>query len=141
MQFEGTVPCIADRVVMAAAKIVLEPIFEADFLPTSYGFRPGLSAHHALETVRRTVTWRGKGWALDADIRSCFDELDSYALVAQIERRVCDRRMLKLLVKGALGAVGVVAGALECELGSARRPRAALGDLVGGGQRQRDLLG
>ena len=46
------IPCMADRVVMAAAKIVLEPIFEADFLPTSYGFRPGLSAHHALETVR-----------------------------------------------------------------------------------------
>ena len=66
------IPCIADRVVMAAARIVLEPIFEADFLPTSYGFRPGLSAHHALETVRRTVTWRGKQWALDADIRSCW---------------------------------------------------------------------
>jgi group II intron reverse transcriptase/maturase len=91
------IPCIADRVVMAAAKIVLEPIFEADFLPTSYGFRPGLSAHHALETVRQTVTWRGKEWVLDADIRSCFDEIDSHALVAQIERRVCDRRMLKLL--------------------------------------------
>ena len=91
------IPCVADRVVMAAAKIVLEPIFEADFLPTSYGFRPGLSAHHALETIRQTVTWRGKQWALDADIRSCFDEIDSHALIAQIERRVCDRRMLKLL--------------------------------------------
>jgi len=65
------IPCVADRVVMAAAKIVLEPIFEADFLPTSYGFRPGRSAHHALETIRQTVTWRGKQWALDADIRSC----------------------------------------------------------------------
>ena len=82
---------------MAAARIVLAPIFEADFLPTSYGFRPGLSAHQALETVRRTVAWRGKGWALDADIRSRFDELDHDALVAQIERRVCDRRLLKLL--------------------------------------------
>jgi len=65
------IPCVADRVVMAAAKIVLEPIFEADFLPTSYGFRPGLSAHHALETVRQTVNWCGKAWVLDADIRSC----------------------------------------------------------------------
>ena len=88
---------------MAAAKIVLEPIFEADFLPTSYGFRPGLSAHHALETVRRTVTWRGKGWVLDADIRSCFDEIDHDALLDQIERRVCDRRMLKLLRAMASG--------------------------------------
>jgi RNA-directed DNA polymerase len=90
------IPCVADRVVMAAAKIVLEPIFEADFLPTSYGFRPRLSAHHALETVRTTVNGR-KVWALDADIRSCFDEIDQDALVAQIERRVSDRRMLKLL--------------------------------------------
>ena len=56
------IPSVADRVVMAAAKIVLEPIFEADFLPTSYGFRPKLSAHHALETVRMTVNWgRGVG--------------------------------------------------------------------------------
>ena len=91
------IPTVADRVVMAAARIVLEPIFEADLLPTSYGFRPGLSAHHALEMVRRTVTWRGKVWVLDADIRSCFDEIDHDALVAQIERRVCDRRMVKLL--------------------------------------------
>jgi RNA-directed DNA polymerase len=91
-------------------KVVLEPIFEADFLPTSYGFRPGLSAQHALETVRRTVTWRGKQWALDADIRSCFDEIDHDALVAHIERRVCDRRMLKLL-RGWLRA-GVFEGGI-----------------------------
>jgi RNA-directed DNA polymerase len=85
------IPCVADRVVMAAAKIVLEAIFEADFLPSSYGFRPGLSAHHALETLRTTVN-SGRVWALDADIRSCFDEIETDALVAQIERRVCDRR-------------------------------------------------
>jgi RNA-directed DNA polymerase len=91
------IPTVADRVVMAAARIVLEPIFEADFLPPSYGFRPRLSAHHALETVRQTVTWGRKVWALDADIQSCFDEIDRDALLAQIERRVCDRRMLKLL--------------------------------------------
>ena len=91
------IPCLGDRVVMAAAKAVLEPIFEADFLPTSYGFRPGLTAHHALETIRKTVNWRKAQWVLDADIRRCFDEIDSDALLAQIERRVCDRRMLKLL--------------------------------------------
>ena len=90
------IPTVADRVVMAAAKAVLEPIFEADFHPTSYGFRPRLSAHHALETVRTTVN-RGRLWALDADIQSCFDEIDHDALLAQIERRVCDRRVLKLL--------------------------------------------
>ena len=104
------IPTVADRVVMAAARIVLEPIFEADFLPSSYGFRPGLSAHHALETVRRTATYRGKPWVLDADIRSCFDEIDHDALLEQIERRVCDRRMLKLL-RGWLRA-GVFEGGI-----------------------------
>src|SRR5580698_9504403 len=74
------IPTVADRVVMAAARIVLEPIFEADFLPSSYGFRPQRSAHHALETVRTTVNW-GKVWVLDADIQSCFDEIDHQALL------------------------------------------------------------
>jgi RNA-directed DNA polymerase len=63
-----------------------------------------------LETVRQTVTWRGKQWALDADIRSCFDEIDHDALLGQIERRVCDRRMLKLL-RGWLRA-GVFGGGI-----------------------------
>jgi len=103
------IPTVADRVVMAAARIVLEPIFEAGFLPQSYGFRPRLSAHHALETVRTTVN-RGRLWALDADIQSCFDEIDHDALLAQVERRVCDRRMLKLL-RGWLRA-GVIEGGI-----------------------------
>ncbi len=59
------IPTVADRVVMAAARIVLAPVFEADFLPESYGFRPRRSAHHALETVRRKVNG-GRPWVLDA---------------------------------------------------------------------------
>ena len=90
------IPCVADRVAMAAAKIVLEPIFEADFLPASFGFRPRLSTHHALEVVRTTAN-RGGVWVLDADIKACFDNIEFDALTARIERRVSDRRMLKLL--------------------------------------------
>src|SRR5204863_465688 len=61
------IPCVADRVVMTAAKLVLEPIFEADFSPVSFGFRPKRSAHQALEAIRVTVN-RGADWVLDADI-------------------------------------------------------------------------
>jgi group II intron reverse transcriptase/maturase len=87
---------VRDRVVMAAARIVLEAIFEADFLPTSFGFRPKRSAHDALEAIRVEVN-RGARWVLDADIKACFDEIDHDALIAQIERRVSDRNLLKLL--------------------------------------------
>ena len=87
---------MADRVVMTAAKIVLEPIFEADFSPQSFGFRPKRSAHQALEEIRVTAN-RGANWVLDADIKACFDEIDHEALMAQVERRVLDRQMLKLL--------------------------------------------
>lgn len=90
------VPTVRDRVVMAAAKIVLEPIFEADFSPASFGFRPKRSAHQALEAVRRAAN-QGKVWVLDADIAACFDEIDHDALMGQVERRVVDRQMLKLL--------------------------------------------
>jgi RNA-directed DNA polymerase len=90
------IPTVADRVVMTAAKIVLEPIFEADFSPQSFGFRPKRSAHQALEAIRVTAN-RGANWVLDADIKACFDEIDHEALMAQVERRVLDRQMLKLL--------------------------------------------
>ncbi len=90
------IPTIRDRVVMTAAKIVIEPIFEADFLPVSFGFRPRRQAHDALEVVRVAAN-RGQAWVLDADIASCFDEVDRQALVAQIERRVCDRKLVKLV--------------------------------------------
>jgi group II intron reverse transcriptase/maturase len=90
------IPAVADRVVMTAAKIVLEPIFEADFSPVSFGFRPKRSAHQALEAIRVTAN-RGADWVLDADIKACFDNVDHDALMGQVERRVVDRRMLKLL--------------------------------------------
>jgi RNA-directed DNA polymerase len=90
------IPTVADRVVMTAAKIVLEPIFEADFSPMSFGFRPKRSAHQALEAIRVAAN-RGADWVLDADIKACFDEIDHEALMGQVERRVVDGEMLKLL--------------------------------------------
>jgi RNA-directed DNA polymerase len=90
------IPTVRDRVVMAAAKLVLEPIFEADFKPVSFGFRPKRSTHQALEVVRKAAN-DGAVWVLDADIKSCFDEIDRDALLAQVERRVVDRKMVKLL--------------------------------------------
>lgn len=90
------IPTVADRVVMTATKIVLEPIFEADFSPVSFGFRPKRSAHQALEAVRQAAN-TGRMWVLDADIKACFDNIDHDALMAQVERRVVDRALLKLL--------------------------------------------
>jgi retron-type reverse transcriptase len=81
---------------MAAAKIVLEPIFEADFSPVSFGFRPGRSAIDACEAVRQAAN-RGNNWGLDADVSDCFGSIDHDALVAQVALSASDRRMLRLL--------------------------------------------
>ena len=90
------IPTVADRVVMAAAKLVLEPIFEADFLPTSFGFRPKRSAHMAVEAIRVEAN-RGADWVLDADVSDCFGSIDHDALMALVSKRVVDRQMLKLI--------------------------------------------
>lgn len=90
------IPTVRDRVVQAAAKVVLEPIFEADFRDSSYGFRPKRSAHQAVEQVRQGVN-RGGGWVVDADIAAFFDRIDQATLMALVEKRVNDQRILKLL--------------------------------------------
>jgi group II intron reverse transcriptase/maturase len=90
------IPTVRDRVVMAAARIVLEPVFEADFLASSFGFRPKRSTHMAIEAIRVEAN-RSGNWVLDADIKACFDEIDHDVLMAEIGRRVVDRQMLKLL--------------------------------------------
>jgi RNA-directed DNA polymerase len=76
-----SIPTVRDRVVMAAAKVVLEPIFEADFLPCSFGFRPKRSAHQAIEAIRVEAN-RGADWVLDADVSDCL-ESQSHCLLRQ----------------------------------------------------------
>jgi len=90
------IPAVRDRVVQMAAKLVIEPIFEADFCPSSYGFRPRRSATDALETLRKLGA-RGGNHVLDADISDYFGSIDHELLMKRVERRVSDRRVLKLL--------------------------------------------
>lgn len=90
------IPTVRDRVVQMAAKLVLEPIFEADFEDVSYGFRPRRNATDALERIR-LVGGRGHYHVVDADIQGFFDAIDHDVLMEQLERRICDRKVLKLL--------------------------------------------
>lgn len=90
------IPTVSDRVVQMAAKIVLEPIFEAGFRGGSYGFRPRRSATQALEAIRLTGG-RGHRYVVDADIKAYFDSIDQGLLMERVERRISDKRVLKLL--------------------------------------------
>ncbi len=90
------IPTVADRVCQQAAKIVLEPIFESDFLPASFGFRPKRSATDALEKIRVAFP-RGQQFVFEADIQNFFGEIDHDRLLSLVGERVSDRRVLKLL--------------------------------------------
>ncbi|MCX5096944.1 group II intron reverse transcriptase/maturase [Streptomyces sp. NBC_00365] len=90
------IPVIADRVVQAALKLVLEPIFEADFKPVSYGFRPKRRAQDAIAEIHFYGT-HGYHWVLDADITACFDEIDHTALMDRVRMRIKDKRVLALV--------------------------------------------
>ena len=90
------IPAIRDRIVQAAAKTVIEPIFEADFQPCSFGFRPRRTAHDALQ-VLLDESFRGRRWVVETDIASCFEAILHERLMQAIEERIVDRHLLKLL--------------------------------------------
>jgi RNA-directed DNA polymerase len=90
------IPTVADRVVQAVLKLVLEPIFEADFVPVSYGFRPMRRAQDAIAEIHHYGT-QGYRWVLDADIEACFDSIDHTALMDRVRTRVKDKRVLGLV--------------------------------------------
>jgi RNA-directed DNA polymerase len=95
-QYAGTVATITDRVVQASLKLVLEPIFEADFLPCSYGFRPNHRTHDAVAEVRFLAS-KSYEWIVEGDIEACFDEISHSALMDKVRNRVADKRVLALV--------------------------------------------
>ena len=104
---------VRDRVVQASLKLVLEPIFEADFLPCSYGFRPKRRTHDAVAEVRHFAS-RSYEWIVEGDIKACFDEISHPALMDRVRERVGDKRVLALvkafLKAGILGEDRPAAG-------------------------------
>lgn len=106
------IPIVRDRIVQTALKQVIEPIFEADFLECSYGFRPNRSAHDAVEEIRRTTN-AGYRVVLDADIKEFFDNIDHDKLLGFVQQRVSDRRALKLIRQWLKS--GVMDGGIERE--------------------------
>ena len=91
------IPVIFDRVCQMATKLVIEPIFEANFLDCSHGFRPERSAHDAIRIIERRITFKGQRIVLDADITGFFDNIRQDILLELVERRIADGRVLKLL--------------------------------------------
>jgi len=90
------IPTLRDRVVQTATKLILEPIFEADFLDTSYGFRPKRSAHQALDAITAQLH-QGRNAIYDADLKAYFDTIPHDKLMACVEMRITDRNVLKLV--------------------------------------------
>jgi group II intron reverse transcriptase/maturase len=91
-----SIPAVRDRVVQAALKAVIEPIFEADMLECSFGFRPRRSTHDALQ-VLVDEAWEGRRWVVETDIANCFEAIPHDRLMTAIEERIVDRQILKLL--------------------------------------------
>ena len=91
------IPTIRDRVVQMAVKLVIEPLFETDFLPCSYGFRPRRSAHDAMRDIRSVLWQQRKLWVCDLDLKACFDTIPHDKLVEAVRRRVSDPWVLRLI--------------------------------------------
>jgi len=91
-----SIPAVRDRIVQAALKTVIEPIFEADMLECSFGFRPRRSTHDALQ-VLVDEAWQGRRWVVESDIANCFEAIPHDRLMAAVEERIVDRHLLKLL--------------------------------------------
>jgi len=112
------IPTIEDKIVQAAVARILSAIYEQDFLPCSYGFRPGRSAHDALAALERAIFQGRVSYVLDADIQAFFDELDKGALRMFLEHRVKDRSLLRLIAKWLHAGVVEDGGVFHPETGT-----------------------
>ena len=90
------IPTVKDRIVQGAVKRVIEPVFEREFLPMSYGFRPGKGCKDALREVHEALK-QGSTWVVDADLKGYFDSIPHAGLMARVEERISDGRLLSLL--------------------------------------------
>lgn len=106
------IPTVTDRVVQAALKLVLEPIFEADFASVSYGFRPNRRAQDAIAEIHHFTT-KSYEWVLEADIEACFDNIDHVALMDRIRCRITDKRVLALIKSFLKAGVMTTTGTVE----------------------------
>jgi group II intron reverse transcriptase/maturase len=109
------IPTLEDKIVQQAVQMVLEPIYEAEFIGISYGFRPGRSQHDALDALAVAIEKRVR-WVLDADIEAFFDTIDHRHLQAFLEHRIGDTRMVRLLISRS-----------RCEISSRTRAVSRLG--------------
>jgi RNA-directed DNA polymerase len=107
------IPSLEDKLVQQAVRAILEPIYEREFLGFSYGFRPGRSAHDALDAIAAAVVKGRVNWVLDADIRSFFDTIDHSWMKKFVEHRIGDARLVRLLMKWL--KAGVIVGGLREE--------------------------
>ena len=111
------IPTVKDRVIQMATKLVIEPIFEANFKESSFGFRPGRSAKQALERVRKACNRKGN-WVVDVDIQGYFDNINQEKLMKLVAMRISDRRIQKLIRKWLEAGVMEEGNVKHTELGT-----------------------
>ena len=116
------IPAVKDRIVQAAVKLVIEPIFEKEFLPNSYGFRPKRGAKDALREVDQLLK-EGYTWVVDADLKSFFDSIPHEYLQKQLERRISDGALLKLVEQFLLQEIMGGNGEVDSRSGHPLRAR------------------